>query len=765
MKKKDIRIITPIEKKAPTLGKISTAAAGPKGVAISLQQISKYSDVKGCTSTLLQLNQTDGFDCPGCAWPDPEDRSSVAEYCENGVKAVAEEATTRRATPAFFAKHSIKELAEMSDFELGKSGRLTHPMLLKAGATHYEETSWEEAFSLIANKLNSLSSPNEAIFYTSGRTSNEAAFLYQLFVRAYGTNNLPDCSNLCHESTGVALSETVGIGKGTVKLEDFYVTDLVICIGQNPGTNHPRMLSALQKAKRNGAKIITVNPLPEVGLMRFKHPQELSGWLGKGTKLTDLFVPVTINGDVAFLKAIMLLLAKKEDENPGSVFDHDFINEYSEGFEEMIADVKRHDFEELCVAAGVPAIKVRKAAAMIAESKKIIICWAMGITQHKNGVENIREIANLLLSVGSIGKPGAGLCPVRGHSNVQGDRTVGIWEHLSPSLEKGIKKTFNFQPPTETGYNAVNAVKAMHHEKASFFFGMGGNFLSAMSDTEYTAEALQKCDMTVQVSTKLNRSHLITGKTALILPCLGRTESDIQEGNEQFVSVENSMGIVHSSLGRRRPPSDTLLSEPMIVAKMGKAVLGDKMDIDWLWYASDYDRIRGAISTTIPGFEDYNNRVRRAGGFYLPNGPRERKFTTKSGKAGFTINPVPQHNLKEGSYKMMTIRSHDQYNTTIYDLNDRYRGIHHGRRVVFMNADDMKKADLKQGDFVDLLSYYDGKERVAPHFMVVSYDIPRQCTATYFPEANILISINSKADRSDTPVSKLVVVTMRKSEE
>ncbi|MGK0364322.1 MAG: molybdopterin-dependent oxidoreductase alpha subunit [Saprospiraceae bacterium] len=764
MKKNDIRIITPIEEKAPTLGKISDAAAGPKGVAISLQQIGKYSDVQGCTTTLLKLNQKDGFDCPGCAWPDPEDRSSVAEYCENGVKAVAEEATTRRATPHFFAKHSIKELAEMSDFELGKSGRLTHPMLLKPGGTHYKETSWEEAFSLIANKLNSLASPNEAIFYTSGRTSNEAAFLYQLFVRAYGTNNLPDCSNMCHESTGVALSETVGIGKGTVKLEDFYVTDLVICIGQNPGTNHPRMLSALQKAKRNGAKIITVNPLPEVGLMRFKHPQEVSGWLGKGTKLTDLFVPVTINGDVAFLKAIMLLLTEKEDENPGSVFDHDFIKEYSEGFEEMIADVKRHDFEELCIAAGVPAIKVRKAAAMIAESKKIIICWAMGITQHKNGVENIREIANLLLSVGSIGKPGAGLCPVRGHSNVQGDRTIGIWEHLSPALEKGIKRTFNFQAPKETGYNAVNAVKAMHNDKASFFFAMGGNFLSAMSDTEYTAEALQKCDMTVQVSTKLNRSHLITGTTAIILPCLGRTETDLQEGNAQFVSVENSMGIVHSSRGHRTPPSDAVLSEPMIVGRMAQAVLGNKMDIDWVWYATDYDRIRGAISTTIPGFEDYNNRVRREGGFYLPNGPRERKFTTKSGKAGFTINPVPEHNLKEGSYKMMTIRSHDQYNTTIYDLNDRYRGVYNGRRVVFMNADDMKKAGLKQGDFVDLLSYYDEKERVAPRFMVVSYDIPRQCTATYFPEANILISINSKADRSDTPASKLVVVTMRKCE-
>lgn len=783
MKKNDIRIITPTEETAPEVTGPYPVAAGPKGVTVSLGQLAKYSDAEGCTKTMLKINQTDGFDCPGCAWPDPMpgERSPIAEYCENGAKAVAEEATTKRATPEFFAKHSVKELAEMSDFQLGKSGRITHPMILRPGGTHYEPLSWEEAFNAIARQLNSFDSPDEAIFYTSGRTSNEAAFLYQLFVRAYGTNNLPDCSNMCHEVSGAALSETVGIGKGTTKLEDFYVTDLVICIGQNPGTNHPRMLTALQEAKRSGAKIMTVNPLPEVGLMKFKNPQEIRGWIGSGTKLTDLFVPVTINGDVAFLKAIMLLLAEKEATAPGSVFDREFIEEYCTGFAEMLADVKKHDFEELCAAAGVAAVKVREAAEMIAKAKNIIICWAMGLTQHENGIHNIREIVNLMLSVGSVGRPGAGLCPVRGHSNVQGDRSVGVWEHLRPELEHGLKKTFNFQPPTEPGHNSVDSVKAMHAGEAKFFFGMGGNFLAAMADTEYTAEAMQKCEMTVHVSTKINRSHLVTGKTGLILPCLGRTEVDIQEGKPQFVSVENSMGIVHSSQGHREPANVHLLSEPMIVARMAEAVLGQnakdffkdkdkgeeemksRPEIDWVWYASDYDRIRGAISTSVNGFEDYNNRVRREGGFYLPNGPRERIFTTDDGKAHFTVNPVPQRGLADDEYLMMTVRSHDQYNTTIYGLDDRYRGIYKGRRVVFMNAEDMRAAGLQQGDFVDLVSLYDEKERVAPHFMVVPYEIPRRCTATYFPEANILVSINHKADKADTPASKSVVIKIRRS--
>jgi len=782
MKKNDIRIISPIEASKLKVTEPYEVAAGPKGVEVALKHMGKYSDTSGCTKGLLKLNQTDGYDCPGCAWPDPHpsERSKLAEYCENGAKAVAEEATTRRADPEFFATYSVKELAEMTDFQLGKSGRITHPMYLPEGGTHYQPISWDEAFELISKELNNCSSPNEAVFYTSGRTSNEAAFLYQLFVRSYGTNNLPDCSNMCHEASGVGLGETIGIGKGTVTLEDFYVADLIICMGQNPGTNHPRMLTALQHAKRNKAKIITVNPLPETGLMKFKNPQEVRGWIGGGTNLTDLFVPVTINGDVAFLKAIMCLLDEKEQANPGSIFDHEFIEKFTSGFDAMIADVRQQDFEQLCVEAGVAAIKVREAADLIAKSKRIIICWAMGLTQHKNGVNNVREVVNLLLSVGSIGKPGAGVCPVRGHSNVQGDRTVGIYEKLKPAWERGIKKTFNFQPPTEEGYNAVSAAEAMHENKVKVFFGMGGNFLSAMSDTEYVAEGLQNCQMTVQVSTKPNRSHLVTGKNALILPCLGRTEIDEQAEGKQFVSVENSMGIVHPSTGHRTPASTHLLSEPMIVARMAKATLGanakdffnDKnkseeemkcrVPIDWTWYASDYDRIRGAISTTIPDFEDYNQRVRREGGFYLKNGPRERNFTTPSGKAIFTINPIPTNELNTGEYRMMTVRSHDQYNTTIYDLNDRYRGVYNNRRVIFMNREDMQRDGLKQGDLVDLTSHYDDKERIAPQFSVVTFDIPRNCTATYFPETNILVSINSKADRAHTPASKLVVIRVRK---
>ncbi len=782
MKKKNIHIVSPVEKKAPEITDRYDVAAGPKGVQVALAQMAKYTDVQACTKSLLKLNQTDGYDCPGCAWPDPEpgSRSPIAEYCENGAKAVAEEATTRRADPEFFASYTVQQLSEFSDFQLGKSGRITHPMYLPEGEEHYRPISWEEAFGLIAKELNGLDSPDEAVFYTSGRTANETAFLYQIFVRAFGTNNLPDCSNMCHEPTSLGLANTVGIGKGTVRLEDFYVADLIVSMGQNPGTNHPRMLTALQHAKRNGAKIITVNPLPEVGLMKFKNPQEVRGWLGGGTKLTDVYVPVTINGDVAFLKAILYLLDEAEQKNPGSIFDKDFIEEYTEGYAAMIADVRKQDFEELCVQAGVPAITVREAASLFAVSKKIIICWAMGLTQHKNGIYNVREIVNLILATGSIGKPGAGLCPVRGHSNVQGDRSVGVWEKLKPDWEHGIKKTFNFQPPTENGYNAVESIKAMHEGKIKFFFAMGGNIVGAMADTEYIAEGMHKCNLTVHVSTKPNRSHLVTGKSALILPPLVRTEVDVQEGKEQFVSVENSMGIVHSSQGHRAPASPHLLSEPMIVGRMAAAVLGEnakdffhdkakkpgemkrRPDIDWVWYASDYDRIRGAISTTITGFEGYNDKVRREGGFYLPNGPRERIFTTDSGKAHFTVNPLPQHDLRDNEYKLTTLRSHDQYNTTIYGNNDRYRGIYNGRRVVFMNEEDMKRDGLTKGEFVDLVSFYDEKERVAPQFAVVPYPIPRGCTAAYYPETNILTSVNTKAEKADTPASKLVVVRVRK---
>jgi len=760
---KKISPTPPIEKEEIKIGNPKTTAAGIPAVASSIKHVLNEMTVSNCVKTLFSVNQMDGFDCPGCAWPDPSDhRSGIGEYCENGAKAIAEEATSKRVTPNFFKKNSVAELSQWSDFQLGKSGRLTHPMILKSGATHYETISWEEAFIHIGNELKQLNSPNDAIFYTSGRTSNEAAFLYQLLVREYGTNNLPDCSNMCHESSGVALSDTVGIGKGSVRLEDFYITDLIIVMGQNPGTNHPRMLSALQKAKQNGAKIITINPLPETGLIKFKNPQNISGWIGSGTSLSDLFLQVKINGDVALIKAIMKLLLEKKEENPGAIFDQDFIKQHTHGFQEFISDLKNANIEHLAKDCGITVSQIKQATQMVLDNKKIIICWAMGLTQHENGVNNIQEVVNLLLLKGSIGKPGAGTCPVRGHSNVQGDRTMGIWEKPKPAFLDSLKANFNFEPPRDHGYNTVEAIKAMAEGKAKVFFAMGGNFLSATPDTEYTAKALQNCDLTIQVSTKLNRSHLITGKTAIILPCLGRTELDVQKNGKQFVSVENSMGIVHASRGKIKPASEHLLSEPDIVCRLAMATL-ENSETNWKGFVENYDLIRDAIQQTIPGFENYNERVRSDGGFYLPNAARDGQFKTSSGKANFTINPVPKHQLKDDEYHMMTIRTHDQFNTTIYGLDDRYRGIYNGRRVIMMNAQDISDADLKQGDYIDLYNHHDGVERIAPHFMVIPYSIPRKCVATYFPEANVLVPINQFAKKSHTPASKQVVITFKRS--
>ena len=710
--------------------------------------------------TMSRLNQMKGFDCPGCAWPDPDEkRSFLAEYCENGAKAVAEEATKKRADPDFFKKHSIYELSQWSDYELGKSGRITHPMVLREGQEYYEPISWEDAFDMIARKLKALAHPDEAIFYTSGRTSNEAAFLYQLFVRQYGTNNLPDCSNMCHESSGAALGRTLGIGKGSVTLDDFNKAEVIVIMGQNPGTNHPRMLIALEEAKKHGAKIISINPLPEVGLMNFKNPQGMS-MINGGTELTDLFLQVTINGDVALLKALLKLLFEEEQRNPGTVFDHDFIREKTTGYEALLDDIQQVNFDDMVKTCGVSAEKIREAASLLIKHDRIIVCWAMGLTQHKNGVNNIQEIVNLLLLRGSIGKPGAGTCPVRGHSNVQGDRTMGIWELPKPEFLDKLQEHFNFNPPRKHGYDTVAAIEAMADGKAGFFFAMGGNFLSATPDTEYTAKALMKCEMTVQVSTKPNRSHLIHGKEALILPCLGRSERDVQSSGEQFVSVENSMGVVHQSRGDRTPASAELLSEPMIVARLAEAVFGTSSTVSWSHLVSDYDHIRDAVEAVIPGFENYNERVRKDGGFYLPNGPREGKFNTRDGKAHFTVNDVPHYDLKEHEYIMMTIRSHDQFNTTIYGMNDRYRGVYNERRIVFMHPLDMEQAGLEKEQVVDLFSHFEGEERVAYRFLVVPFDIPRRCVATYFPEANVLVPIKSKADYSRTPTSKSIIITI-----
>ena len=748
MSKHKINPLTPIVKEDLKIVKPTTTAAGFQALTASLKHMREEMTATSCSKTLFSLNQKGGIDCPGCAWPDPKDRSALGEYCENGVKAITEEATEKKANPAFFAKHSVAELSNWSDYDIGKSGRITHPMVLKPGATHYEPIEWQAAFNLIAERLNSLASPDEAIFYTSGRTSNEAAFLYQLMVRKYGTNNLPDCSNMCHESSGVALSNTVGIGKGSVTLEDFYITDLVIVIGQNPGTNHPRMLSALVKSKENNAKIISINPLTETGLLNFKHPQKVSHMLGSGKKLTDLYLNLGINTDAALLKCILKMLLAMEAKAPGTVLDQSFIKNKTKGYDALLADLEQYKINDLLDKCGLEKSAVRKAVTWIAESKKIIICWAMGITQHANSVDIIQEIVNILLMKGSIGIPGGGTCPVRGHSNVQGDRTMGIWEKITDDLYNNLKKNFKFEPPKEEGYNVVHAIKAMAEKKAKVFFGMGGNFLSATPDTNYTAKGLQACDLTVHVSTKPNRSHLVHGKTALMLPCLGRTEIDKQADGDQFVSVENSMGIVHSSQGTLEPKSKMLKSEPAIIAGIANALFTNK-SIDWDNFIADYDNIRAAIEANIAGFDNYNKRVRNPEGFYLPNIAREQKFNHTDGKAKFTVNQLSDLSLKEDEYTMMTIRSHDQYNTTIYGLDDRYRGVENGRRVLFMNKKDIKQAGLNKGDYVDISSHYDKQTRVAKSFMVVPYDIPRGNLATYFPETNVLVPHDQFARKSE----------------
>ncbi|MBE7686071.1 FdhF/YdeP family oxidoreductase [Tenacibaculum piscium] len=743
---------------------VPTKAVGTKAIKSALSHVFSETGVVRGISLLKNINQLDGFDCPGCAWPDPDEkRAFLAEYCENGAKAVAEEATTNRVSPLFFATHSVQEMSAWSDYKIGKSGRITHPMILKEGSDNYEEISWEDAFKLIGNQLNNLKSPDEAIFYTSGRTSNEAAFLYQLFVRKFGTNNMPDCSNMCHESSGSGLSETVGIGKGSVTLDDFNHADLVLVIGQNPGTNHPRMLTALHQTKKNGGKIITVNPLPEVGLMNYIDPQNPLKWLGDGEKLTDLFLQVKINGDVALLK-IILKLMKKQEEEKGGVFNHQFIKEKTAGLEDFLADLDTYSIPELLPQTGLSLEIIQKATDMIINNDKIIICWAMGLTQHKNAVDNIREVVNLLLLKGSIGKKGAGTCPVRGHSNVQGDRTMGIWEKPQDSFLDSLEKEFQFKAPRKHGYDVVASIEAMHEKKARIFVGMGGNFISATPDTEFTAKALENCDLTVQISTKLNRSHLIHGKQALILPCLGRSEKDTQKSGDQFVTVENSMGVVHQSNGHLNPSSEYLLSEPAIVAGIAKATLKNT-NIDWKALIENYDLIRDKIEATIPGFENYNQKVRKKGGFYLPNNARDNNFSpTATGKANFTTNLPSDITLNENHFMMMTIRTHDQYNTTIYGLNDRYRGILNERRVVFMNPEDMEKQGLKKLDKVDLTSHFQGEKRHAIGFLVIPYSIPKQCTATYFPETNVLVPIKSKAKGSHTPTSKTVIISIKKQE-
>jgi molybdopterin-dependent oxidoreductase alpha subunit len=739
------------------IGKPETVAVGIPGIAVSMKYAMSEMGPGRSLQTLLKVNQADGFDCPSCAWADPAaGERKHAEFCENGAKAVAWEATRKKVDAAFFAAHPVSWLRQQSDHWLESNGRLTEPVYLAPGADHYTPISWDDAFRLVAGKLRGLKDPNRAVFYTSGRASNEAAFAYQLLARRLGTNNLPDCSNMCHESSGAALTETIGIGKGQVTIEDIsQYSDLIVIVGQNPGTNHPRMLTSLEQAKRRGARIVAVNPLPEAGLIRFKNPQRPRGLAGKGTKLADRFLPVRVNGDLALFAGVNKVLTER------GALDREFIETFTTGFDEAASRWAALDWADIERISGLSAKQIGEFADDVTESGSVVVCWAMGLTQHKNAVPTIREVMNFLLLRGNIGRPGAGPCPVRGHSNVQGDRTMGIYEKMPDSFLDALRDEFGFDPPREHGWDTVDSIRAMRDGKVDVFFALGGNFAAATPDTEVTAAALARCELTVHVSTKLNRSHLTTGREALILPCLGRTERDVRGSGEQFVTVEDSMSMVHASRGQLAPGSPQLRSEVAIITGLGRELFGE--DIGWSRMGEDYSVIRRHIARVVPGFEDFEARVAAPGGFALPRPARDsRTFKTPGGKARFTVNPLTAVEVPDGCLLLQTIRSHDQFNTTVYGLDDRYRGVHGGRRVVLVSPRDLARLGFADGDIVDLVSVWRDGERRAPSFRVVSYPVPSGCAAAYFPEANVLVPLDSVADTSGTPTSKSVVIRLQR---
>jgi molybdopterin-dependent oxidoreductase alpha subunit len=738
----------------------SRPAGGIDAVLSTLREVRRHGPAR-VARALARVNHAEGFDCPGCAWPEPQD-GGLLDFCENGAKAVAHEATRARVDPGFFARWSIPELLGQTDHWLEQQGRLTHPLRKRAGSDHYEPVGWEEAFARIGEVLRALDSPDEAVFYTSGRTSNEAAFLWQLMVRAFGTNNLPDCSNMCHESSSTGLSESIGVGKGTVGLADFALADLILVLGQNPGTNHPRMLATLQAAVRRGCRIVSVNPLRERGLVAFAHPKRPLEWLGSGTRLAERFVQVRVGGDIALLKGVMKELLALEERAAGRVLDHVFLDSHTLGFDELRRSLDAIPFEACVAQSGISRGEMRELAELYASSERVIACWAMGLTQHRFGVENVQEVVNLLLLRGNLGKPGAGVCPVRGHSNVQGDRTMGIWERPGAGFLDALAGEFGFDPPRHHGFSTVEAIEALHEGRAKAFLAMGGNFAVATPDTAYTETALRRCRLGVQISTKLNRSHLVTGEEAFVLPCLGRTERDPRPGDAalQFVTVEDSMSVVHRSQGRLPPASEQLRGEPAIVAGLARALLGAGSRVPWEELVADYDRIRERIARVVPGFEDMNQRVRERGGFLLPSGARRRAFETASGRAHFQSLELPLLELRPGEYLMMTVRSHDQYNTTVYGLGDRYRGIEGGRRVVLAHAEDLAREGIAAGALVDLSGEFEGETRTLRGFRAVAYDVPRGCLVTYFPEANALVPVRSHAAKSLTPAFKSVAVRL-----
>ncbi|WP_280381961.1 FdhF/YdeP family oxidoreductase [Nocardia wallacei] len=764
-----------MHRKAPTSDIDETAlsvtppeheAAGLTAVAVALERGVEEMGLIRTGRTLARLNQRGGFDCPSCAWPDPTGTRRVAEFCENGAKAVAEEATLRTVTPEFFAAHPISELETKSGYWLGQQGRLTEPMVLRPGDTHYSPISWDDAYRLVADTLRGLATPDEAVFYTSGRTANETAFLYQLLARSFGTNNLPDCSNMCHESSGAALTSSIGIGKGSVTIDDFPRADLILIAGQNPGTNHPRMLTSLQHAKRHGARIVAINPLPEAGLLGFRDPQTVKGYT-TGQRIADDFLQIRLGGDMALFQGLGKLLLEADDRDPGSVVDRAFIDAHTAGFADYEKHLRAVDLAAVEEATGLSRDELERTARLLAASKATIMCWAMGLTQQRHGVPTIEEATNLLLLRGMIGKPGAGVCPVRGHSNVQGDRTMGIWEQMPETFLAALDSEFGITSPREHGWDTVAAIRAMRDGRAKVFFAMGGNFVSATPDTAVTEAALRSCALTVHVSTKLNRSHIVHGATALILPTLGRTDADLSpDGTKQRVSVEDSMSMVHLSVGRLQPVSPHLRSEVAIVCELARELLGPEHPVPWDEFRRDYDRIRDAIARVVPGCADYNAKVRQRNGFQLPHPPRDtREFRTATGKANFAVNELRWLPVPEGRLILQTLRSHDQYNTTIYGLDDRYRGIHHGRKVVLVHPEDITALGFADGDLVDVISEWtDGTERRVTGFRLVGYPTPRGNAAAYYPETNPLVPLDHVAERSNTPVSKAVTIRLAPAE-
>lgn len=749
----------PLEPIRIRVGRAKKQAAGAQAVVQSFKHVFGQSGLVKGARLMTRLNQKTGFDCPSCAWPDPDDHRSAFEFCENGAKALASETTLSRANRRFFKRHSVAHLLEKSDHWLERAGRLTEPMVLLEGADRYVPILWDDAFALIAKHLKALPHPDAAAFYTSGRASNEAAFLWALFSRRFGTNNLPDCSNMCHESSGFALNGSLGIVKGTVALDDFLEAETILCVGQNPGTNHPRMLSTLQAAVRKGARVIAINPLIEAGLQGFAHPQELAGMLGMATSLASEYFQVRIGGDQALFKGLAKAIVERDLDR----LDHAFVRTHTKGYNAYLKHLKSLAWTDLEKASGIPRSEIERLAAECARRRKLITCWAMGLTQQPHAVATIQEVVNLHLLLGAIGRPGAGLCPVRGHSNVQGDRTMGVFHIMPDSYFDALEERYGFKAPRQEGHDVVHTIRAMDEGSVKVFIGLGGNFLQASPDTDFTAAALQSCDLTVQISTKLNRGHLITGKTALILPCLGRSEIDRQTFGPQFVTTENSMGVVQQSTGREKPASRHLKSECAIVAGIAEATFGLDPKMPWRVWIENYDRIRDEIEAVIPGFPDFNRRVREPGGFYLPNPAKQRAFPTPTGKAIFFVHVLAGINPAPGQLILQTLRSHDQFNTTVYGMNDRYRGIANQRRILFLNPEDLQERGLRPLQPVDITSHWQGKTRRVERFLVIPYDQPRGMAAAYYPEANPLVPIDSVAAVSHTPTSKCVFVTIEPS--